>query len=94
MHHIYSFTGDEDPEDWLDEFYTAALDANLSESQMLSKVVSYKFKRSAKEWSHSKTWRSWEHFLVKFFDKYSDDKIKIVREVNAKKPIKGSMNLS
>ena len=78
MHHLHSFTGDEDPEDWLDDFYTTALDANLSESQMLSKV-SYKFKRSAKKWFDSKTWRSWEHFLVKFFDKYSDDKIKSVR---------------
>jgi len=45
---------------------------------MLNKV-SYKFKRSAKEWFDSKNWRSWEHFLVKFFDKYSDDKIKSVR---------------
>ena len=45
---------------------------------MLSKV-SYKFKTSAKEWFISKSWKSWEHFLVKFFDKYSDDKIKTVR---------------
>ena len=47
MHHLYSFTRDEDPEDWLDDFYTAALDANLSESQMLSKV-SYNLKEQPK----------------------------------------------
>jgi len=79
MHYLYSFTGQEDCEEWLDDFYTAAVNTGLSESKMLSKV-SYKFKRSAKEWVDSKNWRFWEHFLpVKFFDKYSDDKIKSVR---------------
>jgi len=31
MHHIYSFTRQEDPEEWLDDFYTTAVNASLNQ---------------------------------------------------------------
>jgi hypothetical protein len=63
------FFGDEDPENWLYEYYLTALDAGLSEIQMLQ-YIECKLLGEPASWFDTLHVHFWHHFVHLFFEKY------------------------
>jgi len=63
------FFGDEEPENWLYEYYLTALDAGLSEIQMLQ-YIECKFLGEPASWFDTLQVHFWHHFVHLFFEKY------------------------
>ena len=74
--HLVSFSGKENPDDWL-ELYEAATQAEEWDESKRLLCVALKFRKRAKEWystfSASERPTTWPEFITMFLEEFGDD---------------------